>query len=636
LVVGLDIVIMMTSILLSYILVYDFRIGLIDWNTCIQMMIGYTVIMVPGLVLKRIYNRLWSYASIGDLLSILRGIALGAGMVWSVNLIIYLVSGRIYAPFSVWFIAPLLTFLGIAGSRFVWRLLSDGYAGRKANKIRTLIVGAGEAGYIVARALRREQSRYYPVAFIDDNVNKLHQNLAGIPVVGTRHDIPEVVKQYDIDEIILALPSAKRQEITKIINICKTTDCKIKLIPGVNDMVNGEFTVSVLRNVDVEDLLGREPVRLNLQEIASYLEGKVVLVTGAGGSIGSELCRQVIRFHPKRLILLGRGENSVYEIEHELRAMIPSDTELIPVIADIQDYGRVANVFKTHRPDVIFHAAAHKHVPLMEMHPIEAVKNNILGTYNLVVLADMYQAERFVMISTDKAVNPTNVMGASKRAAELIVQSRSRFSRTRFATVRFGNVLGSRGSVIPLFRKQIEAGGPVTVTHPKMVRYFMTIPEAVQLVIQAGALSEGGETFVLDMGEPVKIIDLARDLIRLSGFSEKEIPIQISGIRPGEKLYEELLTKEEGTMKTVHDRIFIARSEYLAEEELAEMIASFRTLAEHQDGVQDEEIRRLLKRWVPTYMPNPGQLHLTMSNILHSEVKNTKNINLQIASSMAE
>lgn len=464
-----------------------------------------------------------------------------------------------------------------------------------------LIIGAGEAGFIVARELRREKSEYYPVAFIDDDPTKYKQNLLGIPVVGDRYAIPMIAEKLKIEEIILALPSAKRNEITKILNICKQTNLQIKIIPSVNDMVNGKFTISRLRNVELEDLLGREPVKVDLEEIAGYLEGRVVLITGAGGSIGSELCRQVIRFHPLQLILVGRGENSIYEIESELRSYTDLNVKIDAVIADIQDHARMKVIFETYQPEVVFHAAAHKHVPLMELQPIEAIKNNILGTHNMVELAHAYSVERFVMISTDKAVNPTNVMGASKRVAELIVKSKDQVSETLFATVRFGNVLGSRGSVIPRFRKQIEAGGPVTVTHPDMMRYFMTIPEAVQLVIQAGALSQGGETFVLDMGEPVKIVDLARDLIRLSGFTEKEIPIQYSGIRPGEKLFEELLTEEEGTMSTVHNRIFISRSETLKEAEMESMIASFNWIVEQQDSVKASEVKELLKLWVPSY-----------------------------------
>lgn len=621
-----DMTIILLSFLAAYVLRFDFQLGKSEWEIIPYAMILYACVMFPWLVIFRIYRRIWAFASIGDLLAILRGTTMGLIMMIGLFSLIYLVSGRYFMPRSILIIAPILTFLGIAGSRFIWRMLRDGYIKGRTNRKRVLIVGAGEAGYIVARELRRESSNYYPVAFIDDNRSKQQLNLSGIPVIGTREDIPEVVEKHNIHEIILALPSAKRHEITKIINICKTTNRKIKIIPSVSDMMNGQFTISRIRNVDVEDLLGRDPVDLNLDEIAGYLKDRVVLVTGAGGSIGSELCRQILKFKPRRLILLGRGENSIYEIDNELM-LSDSEVERIPVIADIQDQKRMNEVFETFQPDVVFHAAAHKHVPLMEKQPIEAIKNNILGTYQLVELSHEHRVELFVMISTDKAVNPTNVMGASKRIAELIVKSKNTVSDTRFATVRFGNVLGSRGSVIPLFRKQIEAGGPVTVTHPDMVRYFMTIPEAVQLVIQAGALTEGGETFVLDMGEPVKIIDLAKDLIRLSGFREEEIPIEISGIRPGEKLYEELLTQEEGTMSTVHDRIFIARSEHLSQAEASAMIEAFRAIVDRQDTVTPLEVKHLLKQWVPSYVIQktpPSLPTYTLKDSPASELEYTK------------
>jgi len=624
----LDIIILMASVYVAYLLRFEFRIDAQDWPVIVSTSVIYCLLMMPWLVVNRIYRRIWSYASVGDMFSITRGIAQGTFMVWIAALICYMLAERFIVPRSILLMTPAFSFLGIAGARFIWRLMRDGYVKRKDERRRVLIVGAGEAGFIVARELKRDRSQYYPVAFIDDNLNKKNLNLAGIPVVGDRYDIPEVVDKLDIQEIILALPSADRSEITKIINICKTTNRVIKIIPSVNDLVNGRFTISRLRNVELEDLLGRDPVSIDLSSIADYLKGRVVMVTGAGGSIGSELCRQIMNFQPDTLILVGRGENSIYEIETELRSKFRDlNIHLHAVIADIQDARRLRHLFETYRPHVVFHAAAHKHVPLMELQPIEAVKNNILGTWNLVELAHQYEVERFVMISTDKAVNPTNVMGASKRAAEMIVQSKNSVSRTAFATVRFGNVLGSRGSVIPLFRKQIEAGGPVTVTHPEMTRYFMTIPEAVQLVVQAGALSEGGEIFVLDMGEPVKIVDLARDLIRLSGFTEKEIPIQFSGARPGEKLFEELLTKEEGTRSTVHDRIFIARSEHLSQAEASAMIEAFRAIVDRQDTVTPLEVKHLLKQWVPSYVIQetpPSLPTYTLKDSPASELEYTK------------
>ncbi|WP_420830598.1 polysaccharide biosynthesis protein [Cohnella algarum] len=406
------------------------------------------------------------------------------------------------------------------------------------------------------------------VGFIDDDPQKHFLTAYNLPILGDRHAIESVVISHQIKEIIIAIPSAPKTVISEIINLCISTGAKVKMIPGIRDMVNGKISFSTMRDVDVEDLLGRDPVKTDLVGIAEYVEDKVVLVTGAGGSIGSELCRQISPFRPSRLLLLGHGENSIYNIEMELKRNFPH-LHIEPIIADVQDRARIDYVFDLYRPQVVFHAAAHKHVPLMEKNPSEAVKNNVFGTQNVADSADKYGVDRFVLISSDKAVNPTSVMGATKRIAEMYVQSLNVHSKTKFASVRFGNVLGSRGSVIPLFKKQISAGGPVTVTHPDMVRYFMTIPEAVQLVIQAGALSKGGEIFILDMGEPVRILKLAEDLIRLSGYEPYvDIDIEFSGIRDGEKLYEELLTAEEGATKTQHERIYIGKPSIISQKEL--------------------------------------------------------------------
>jgi FlaA1/EpsC-like NDP-sugar epimerase len=381
----------------------------------------------------------------------------------------------------------------------------------------------------------------------------------GLPVLGRREDIPRLVQKYDVDEIIIAIPSASREVIGEIVDICQTTPASLKILPGIYELINGRVSVSQVREVRVEDILGREPVEVDLDSIAGYLTGKAILVTGAGGSIGSELCRQAARFKPRRLILLGHGENSIYEAYQDLSLEFCS-LEIIPLICDVKDSAAMNAAFQKYRPEVVFHAAAHKHVPLMEHCPAEAVKNNVLGTFNAARAAHDFSAESFILISTDKAVHPAGIMGATKRIAEMVVQQMARTSKTCFASVRFGNVLDSRGSVVPLFKKQIASGGPVTVTHPEMVRYFMTIPEAVQLVIQAGALARGGEIFILDMGEPVKIISLARRMIRLAGYRPgKDIPIVFTGIRPGEKLYEELLTSAEETEATLHQSIFMAR-----------------------------------------------------------------------------
>jgi FlaA1/EpsC-like NDP-sugar epimerase len=428
----------------------------------------------------------------------------------------------------------------------------------------------------------------------------------GLPVLGNRENIPSVVTDYQITDIVIAMPSAPRSEISAVIEKCKDTDASIKILPSVIDLASGKVSVKIMRDVSVEDLLGRDQVDVDLAEIAGYVTGKVVLVTGAGGSIGSELCRQISFFKPEQLLLLGHGENSVYEIEIELRRTYPG-LSFIPVIADIQDRHRLEAVFDTYRPEVVFHAAAHKHVPLMERNPAEAIKNNILGTKNMAECADKFGASRFVMVSTDKAVNPTSVMGTTKRVAEMFVQGLNRTSKTKFVAVRFGNVLGSRGSVIPLFTKQIREGGPVTVTHPEMIRYFMTIPEAVQLIIQAGAFAKGGEIFILDMGNPVKIHDLARDLIRLSGFKpDEDIKITFTGMRPGEKLYEEILTNEEGMTATKHNRIFVGKPLDFSLDKLMLMILDLELVARSADAInRSEEIKYLLHRVVPTYQGVP-------------------------------
>lgn len=433
------------------------------------------------------------------------------------------------------------------------------------------------------------------VGFIDDSADKYHLSILGVPVLGNRYDIPRLVKDKEIHEIIIAMPSVSRTQISEIINLAKATGAKLKIIPALNDLIAGKISVKKLRDVSVEDLLGREPIVADMNSILGYVHNKTVLVTGAGGSIGSELCRQIAPFAPDKLMILGHGENSIYTIEMELRKSFPY-LEIVTVIADVQDRTRLMDVFQSYKPQVVFHAAAHKHVPLMERNPSEAIKNNVFGTRNVADCADMYGAERFVMISSDKAVNPTSVMGATKRIAEMYVQSLNVASPTKFSAVRFGNVLGSRGSVIPAFKQQIAAGGPVTVTHPEMVRYFMTIPEAVQLVIQSGSFANGGEVFVLDMGAPVKILALAEDLITLSGYEPyKDIDITFSGIREGEKLYEELLTDEENLGSTQHDRIFIGRPNVFTR---SQMELEFKRL-ERVVTEDAEAIREVINQIVP-------------------------------------
>ncbi|MNB89569.1 UDP-N-acetyl-alpha-D-glucosamine C6 dehydratase [compost metagenome] len=423
-----------------------------------------------------------------------------------------------------------------------------------------------------------------------------------MPIVGNRNFIPQAVEQLDISFIIIALPTAPQKELLEIIEICKSTKAQIKLMPSMTDILDGKMAINMIREVSVNDLLGRSPIEINTEEIRENLGSECILITGAGGSIGSELCRQLAAYRPKEMLLLGHGENSIYLIEQELRQLYP-DQIIHPIIADIQDVSRIDNVFQKFRPSIVYHAAAHKHVPLMEMNPVEAVKNNVIGTRNVAEASAKYGAKRFILISSDKAVNPTSVMGATKRAAEMIINDQNSLSKTVFAAVRFGNVLGSRGSVIPLFKRQIENGGPVTVTHMDMVRYFMTIPEAVQLVIQASVLAQGGEVFVLDMGKPVRIYDLARDLIRLSGLEpDKDIPIVVTGIRPGEKLFEELLTEEEGLLVTNNYRIMISRPQSVSRSELNLVLGVLENLCKRYELMpSSHQIKKLLKQLIPSY-----------------------------------
>ncbi|EQB96209.1 hypothetical protein GA8_07690 [Geobacillus sp. A8] len=531
----------------------------------------------------RLYQKAWEYASIGELTAIIKAVTFS---IITTAIVQFAVFQDIYvrALMITWMIHIIL----IGGSRFVWRVFRDRYIKPNANKRRTLIIGAGSAGMMVARQLvNNPDAELRPIAFIDDDLNKQKLQFFNIPVVGTTKDIEDVVRALRIEHIIIAIPSLTKKQLNRIFEQCAKTNAKTQIVPKLEDIVTGKVSVSQFRDVQVEDLLGREPVELDIESISSYIENKVILVTGAGGSIGSEICRQVCRFNPKKIVLLGHGENSIYQIDMELRNQYKDQIDIVPVIGDIQDRERMFEVMEEHKPDVVYHAAAHKHVPLMEYNPKEAVKNNIFGTKNVAEAADTFGVQTFVLISTDKAVNPTNVMGATKRFAEMIIQQLDKQSKTKFVAVRFGNVLGSRGSVIPLFKKQIQAGGPVTVTHPDMTRYFMTIPEASRLVIQAGALAKGGEIFVLDMGEPVKIVDLAKNLIKLSGYTVEEIGIEFTGIRPGEKLFEELLNENEVHPEQVFPKIFIGKATAVDEKILHDFMEQF-------ESMDKEEVRERL------------------------------------------
>ncbi|MGG1573177.1 polysaccharide biosynthesis protein [Fictibacillus sp. NRS-1165] len=504
----------------------------------------------------RLYQKAWEYASIGEMRGIIRAVTLS---ILTTGLIQLLVNGNVYV--RVLGITWMLHIILIGGSRFSWRMFRDYYIQPQIEKKRTLIIGAGSAGSMLVRQLMKSRDTdLIPVGFVDDDPNKQKLQIYGVTVFGKTKDIPRLVAELNAENIIIAIPSLNKNEVQKIYQECSKTNAKTQIMPMIEDIVSGKVSFNQFRDVRVEDLLGRDPVELNTESISKSLTGKTILVTGAGGSIGSEICRQVSQFKPKKLLLLGHGENSIYLIDMELRNKFGQDFEIIPIIADIQDRDRIFEVMSVHVPDVVYHAAAHKHVPLMEYNPKEAVKNNVIGTKNVAEAADMFGVTTFVLISSDKAVNPTNVMGSTKRIAEMTIQNLNRQSSTNFVAVRFGNVLGSRGSVIPLFKKQIQAGGPVTVTHPDMTRYFMTIPEASRLVMQAGALAGGGEIFVLDMGEPVKIVDLAKNLIRLSGYKLDEIGIHYAGIRPGEKMYEELLGENEVHNQAIFPKIFIGKT----------------------------------------------------------------------------
>ncbi|OMF32593.1 polysaccharide biosynthesis protein [Paenibacillus sp. FSL H8-0548] len=590
-----DICIVWLAISTSYLFRFDGSISPFFEKQMLLFAFLTTFIGGSSLAYFRMYRRMWQYASIGEIIELFKAVFIGLLLSYAAT---YLIAGN-RVPISVATRTLELMLLFMGGSRFLWRLIRVNRTKKTGLSNHVLVVGAGDCGALIAKEIMTSVSFLGNriIGFVDDDPHKRNMHVVGLPVLGTRTDIKELVEKHQIHDIIIAMPSAKRMQISDIINICKLSGAKVKIIPSINDFIKGKLAVRSLRNVEVEDLLGRDTVMTDLEGIANYVSGKVVLVTGAGGSIGSELCRQISSFDPSVLMLLGHGENSIYTIEMELRTKFPH-VHLETVIADIQDRSRMDDVFRKYRPQVVFHAAAHKHVPLMERNPSEAVKNNVFGTRNVADCADKYKAERFVMISSDKAVNPSSIMGATKRIAEMYIQSINTISETQFVAVRFGNVLGSRGSVIPRFKEQIAAGGPVTVTHPDMVRYFMTIPEAVQLVIQAGAFAKGGEIFVLDMGNPVRILDLAQDLIRLSGYEPYvDIEINFSGMREGEKLFEELLTDEEAVTSTQHERIYIGKPTQINR---AELELQFKKI-EKVIGEDQRSIKEVIEHLVPFY-----------------------------------
>ena len=577
--------------------------GMTVWNSAfewyLKLYLGYavinTVVTIVMFALFNLYNSLWEFAGYNELVRI--GCASVASAL--VNFVLMMVIEDSRMPLSFPIVYSMLLAAGTGTLRLIYRALRRKRADRStAEKKRTMLIGGGQAGAMVLREFRYSaHSENKVVCVIDDDRSKWGNFIQGVKIVGGKESIVLAAEKYNVEEIILAIPSASRRQKLDILEICHATGCKLRTLPGLYQLANGEVSIQKIREVDIEDLLGRDIVKIDLNEVAGYIKDKVVLVTGGGGSIGSELCRQAATQKPKTLIIFDIYENNAYELQMELRRQHP-ELDLVVLIGSVRDKGRVDYVFDKYRPDIVCHAAAHKHVPLMEDSPLEAIKNNVFGTYNVAEAADRYGARRMILVSTDKAVNPTNVMGASKRICEMVVQMWNGRSKTEYVAVRFGNVLGSAGSVIPLFRRQIKEGGPVTVTDKNVIRYFMTIPEAVQLIFQAGAYAKGGEIFVLDMGEPVRIDDLARNMIRLSGLEpDLDIPIVYTGLRPGEKLYEELLLSGEGMQKTANDLIYIGGEAPFDEALLSEKLTELSELHEGEEML----LRTKISELVPTY-----------------------------------
>ena len=605
-IIALVILDVMSILLVSFAALYiryDFSFQDIDplfFKHCENLLIPNIIGTLIFFVIWKLYRSVWRYASANELVNIV-----GATACASLAQFVYckFTDNRMPRSYSVLYFF-LLT-LAICCIRFGYRILRLINNKRmnllgKEHCVNVMIIGAGAGGDMILKEI--ENSRYLSMrakCIIDDQPGCHGKLMRGVPIVGGRESILDAVGRYSIDEIIFAIPSASVQTRKEILDICKESGCKLRTIPGTYQLINGDVSVSSLKEVEIEDLLGREPIRINTEEVLGHVGGKVVLVTGGGGSIGSELCRQLAAHHPKQLIILDIYENNAYDIQQELIRKYP-ELDLVVLIASVRNKERIDSIFETYRPNIVYHAAAHKHVPLMEDSPHEAIKNNVFGTYKVAQAADRYGVDKFVLISTDKAVNPTNIMGASKRLCEMLIQSMNRSSRTNYVAVRFGNVLGSNGSVIPLFKKQIAEGGPVTVTHPDIIRYFMTIPEAVSLVLQAGAYARGGEIFVLDMGEPVRILDLATNLIKLSGYRVGEdIQIVFTGLRPGEKMYEELLMNEEGLKETANKMIFIGKPIEFDEEVFCSQLVEL----EREAMDENSDIRAAVEKIVTTYHP---------------------------------
>ena len=599
-----DLILINLSAFLTLYIRFEFDFRQLYATTFLRDMLIYAGINSACTILifhiLKLYNSLWEFASVSELVRMTLGCFFSAVFYMVGMFMLHLTVPRSFPA-----IYMLILCLLCGALRLSYRCVRRTRAGlRSEGEKRTMLIGGGQAGAIALREFQTSpRSENKVVCIIDDSPNKVGSYLRGVKIVGGRSSIPAMAEKYDVDEIVLAIPSASRQEKLQILSYCHNTSCTLRTLPGICQLANGEVRIEQIREVDIEDLLGRETVKIDLDEVAAYITGKTVLVTGGGGSIGSELCRQAAAQRPKRLIIFDIYENNAYDIQMELRRTHP-ELDLVVLIGSVRDRERVMQVFDRYRPDLVCHAAAHKHVPLMETSPFEAIKNNVFGTYNVAQAADRFGTQRFILISTDKAVNPTNVMGASKRLCEMIVQMMNDRSATEYVAVRFGNVLGSAGSVIPLFRKQIRSGGPVTVTDKRVIRYFMTIPEAVQLIFQAGAYARGGEIFVLDMGEPVRIDDLARNMIRLSGFEpDVDIPVVYTGLRPGEKLYEELLLSGEGMQKTKNDLIYIGHEIAFDPAAFEENLMLLRAIPESDEPA----LRAKLRELVPTFHAPDGQ-----------------------------
>ena len=594
-----DVVVIQISAFFGLYVRFDFKFSTIPphyLNSILDYAIINTILTIIVFTFMKLYKSVWRFASSKEFVRIILA-SLIAGVVQVVVLNLFNID--LPRSFSPIFGAALT--VGVTCIRFSYRIMR-GIRNIKSNKsddklIKTMIVGAGSAGEVILKELETNKFINKKVSCLVDD-NKLIQGkyIRGVQIEGDRNDIIRLAAKHDIDEIFITIPSADENEIKDILNICKNTDCSLKILPGLYQLINGEVNTSKLRQVEIEDLLGRTPVKTKIESIMQYVSDRTVLVTGGGGSIGSELCRQIAIHNPRTLIIVDIYENNAYDIQNELKRKHPK-LNLIVLIASVRDEKKVRDIFEKYRPDVVYHAAAHKHVPLMEDSPNEAIKNNVFGTYNVANASDIFGAQKFILISTDKAVNPTNIMGASKRICEMIIHMFSSKSKTEYVAVRFGNVLGSNGSVIPLFKKQISEGGPVTITHPDIIRYFMTIQEAVSLVLQAGSYAKGGEIFVLDMGNPVKIVELAKNLIRLSGYSDDEIKIVFTGLRPGEKLYEEMLMEEEGLKETDNKLIFIGKQIKFKEEEFRIQLNNLKEAAEKEE----DNIRHIVRNIVSTY-----------------------------------